>query len=287
VFNMMATRRLTLAATVLGLLAAAGPAKAGPIVPFDSPGDVVLSPTPAPWTWYPDRYAPSGFASGETGGGRTGVLTESISSNDGAADRPATYAGVFYNTQGRTFDLPAGTTSMSIELYVDPTWQNLNQTVPGVSTGRLASFWGVGYDSSNNPVSYPIIEFNNNTAGSNTGGFRVWNDVTSVWENVAGFTGYGQWYTLGMALSGGVVSYTIDGSLVGADPYVSTATLGDVILQGYNAANSYDISWDNLSSSATAAAVPEPATLIQAGTALVLCAGFVWTRRRAAARVTA
>jgi hypothetical protein len=73
-------RRLSLAAAMLGLLAAAGPAKAGTSVSFDSSGDVALSPTPAPGTWFPDRYAPNGFASGEAG-----VLTESISSNDAAA----------------------------------------------------------------------------------------------------------------------------------------------------------------------------------------------------------
>jgi hypothetical protein len=284
---MNATMRLTLAAAVLGLLAAAGPAKAGAVISFDSPGDVVLSPTPAPGTWYPDRYAPNGFAAGTTGGGRSGVLTESISASDAAADRPPTYQGVFYNTQGRTFALPTGTTSLSIQFYVDPAWQSLNQTVPGVSTGRLASFWGVGDDSSNNPESYPIIEFNNNTDSNGTSGFRVWNDVTSAWQNVAGFTGYGQWYTLGIGLSGGVISYLINGALVGTDPYVGTAGFGSVILQGYNAGNSYDISWDNLAAPASSlAAVPEPPTLIPAAVALVLCAGFAWTRRRAA-RVTA
>jgi hypothetical protein len=281
---MKTTRRLTLAAAVLGLLAAAGPARAGTVISFDSPGDVVLSSTPASGTWYPDRYAPNGFASGETGGGRTGVLTESISSNDAAADRPPTYSGTFYNTQGRTFQLPAGTTSTSIEMYVDPAWQSLNQTVPAVSTGRLASFWGVADDSGNNPLAYPIIEFNNNTDGSGTSGFRLWNDAAGVWENVAGFTGYGQWYTLGISLSGGVISYAIDGTPVGTDPYVGTATiLGEVILQGYNAGNSYDISWDNLSApQASISAVPEPPALIPASMALVLCAGFAWTRRRAA-----
>jgi hypothetical protein len=189
---------------------------------------------------------------------------------------------VFYNTQGRAFELPAGTNSISNQLYVDPAWQSLNQTVPGSSTGRLASFWGVGDDSSHNPVSYPIIEFNNNTDGTGTGGFRVWNDVTSAWQNVAGFTGYGQWYTLGIALAGGVIDYSINGAPAGTDPYVGTAALGDVVLQGYNAGNSYSISWDNLSASPIAAEVPEPPTLIPAGTALVLCAGFAWTRRRAA-----
>jgi hypothetical protein len=243
----------------------------------------VTSSTPAPGTWYTDRYAPNGFASGETGGGRTGVLNESISSADAAAFRNTTYSGTFYNTQGRAFDLPAGTTSMSIQLYVDPTWQGLSQNVQG-AIGRLASFWGIGYDSGHNVVSYPIIEFNN-TGGSGTGGFRVWDNASSVWENVGGFNGYGQWYTLGIDLSGGQAQYSINGVTVGTDTYVGTATLGSVILQGYNAGNSYNISWDNLSAPSDAVA-PEPATLIPAGMASVLCAGFAWSRRRAA-RVTA
>jgi hypothetical protein len=49
-----------------------------------------------------------------------------------------------------------------------------------------------------------------------------------------------------MGLSGGAVSYSINGALVGSDPYLGTARLGEVILQGYNAANGYGISWDNL-----------------------------------------
>jgi hypothetical protein len=276
---MKTTRRLALAAAVLGLLAVAGPAEAGEVFSFDSPGDVVLSPTPAPGTWFPDRYAPNGFVwSGP------GVLTESISSSDDAGNRPAPYQGVFYNTQGRAYELPGGTNAISLQLYVDPTWQSLNQTVAGSSTGRLASFWAIGDDASNAPVGYPIIEFNNNTDGNGAGGFRVWNDSTSAWTNVAGFNGYGQWYTLGIALAGSVIDYTINGMTVGSDPSMGARTLGEVILQGYNAGNSYNISWGSASSDITA--VPEPPTLIPAGIALVLCAGFAWNRRRVA-RVTA
>ena len=274
---MKTTRRLALAAAVLGLLAAAGPAKAAPVFSFESPGDVALSPTPAPGTWYPDRYAPSGFA-----WSAPGVVTESINSGYDAANRPDPYQGLFYNTQGRAYELVGGTNSISIQLYVDPNWQGLDQTVAGSSTGRLASFWAVGDDSSNNPVTYPIVEFNNNTDGNGASGFRVWNDLTSAWENVNGnaFNGYGQWYTLGISLVGSVIDYTIDGTLVGTDPSMGAVSLSEAILQGYNAGNSYDILW--ASSSVDAAAVPEPPTLIPAGIALVVCAGFVWTRRRVA-----
>jgi hypothetical protein len=275
VFIMKATSRVALAAAVLGFLAAAGQAKAGLTVTFDSPGDV--------GTWTPDRYAPSGFASGTSGGGRTGVLTESISATD--FTRPVPYNGAFYNTQGKGTALPAGTNSMSVELYVDPTWASLNQTVAGVNTGRLASFWGFAYGpGGSSPADYPFIEFNNNIDG--TGGFRIWDDAldngNGAYENVAGFAGYGQWYTLGIEVFGGNIAFSINGVLAYTVSNVGPLTLGNAVLQGYNAGNDYKIYWDNLS----ADPVPEPATLISVGIASVLCAGFAWTRRRAA-RVTA
>jgi hypothetical protein len=63
---------------------------------------------------------------------------------------------------------------------------------------------------------------------------------------------------------------------------VGTVSLSNVVLQGYNAGNSYDINWDNLSMPAIGiAAVPEPPGLISAGIALALCGGVVWARRRA------
>jgi hypothetical protein len=48
------------------------PLQASIINTFDNLGDVILSPTQAPGTWYVDRYPPAGFAAGQIGGGRTG-----------------------------------------------------------------------------------------------------------------------------------------------------------------------------------------------------------------------
>lgn len=266
---MRLAKRFGLAVAVFGLLAVAtGPAKAGVTFTFDSTGDVTTGPTQAPGTWYTDRYAPNGFASGQSGGGRTGVLTESINGSNYQG------SGSFYNTQGRKYDLPTSTTTMSIELYVDSAWSSLDQSASG--SGRLASFWATGVDSGNAISAYPIIEFNNDRSGTNDSGFRTWDDSTGSWTNVGGFSGYDQWYTLGITLVGGQAIYSINGATVGNDAYIGTASLSNVILQGYNAGNSYDIHWDNFST------VPEPATLISSSIAGVLCLGVAWRRRKAA-----
>src|SRR5580704_13852879 len=67
--------------------------------------------------WYIDRSPTSGFVSPVVAPNGTPItLDESIA---GADVQPGTS---FYNTQGRDFDLPAGTTSVTIALYVPATW---------------------------------------------------------------------------------------------------------------------------------------------------------------------
>jgi hypothetical protein len=272
--NRVTSKRVALMAAMSLVLGAASASEAGNVT-FDNSTDVS--------GWSVDRYTPSSFTSGETGGGRTGVLKESINSAQSQANRPLSYSSTFYNTQGESTSLPANTQSMSIQLFVDSAWKSLNQNVSGAE-GRLASFWGVGNNATvgpPDPHTYPIIEFNNNRDGQNDGdaGFRIWNNTTGTWTNVGGFTGYNSWYTLQIDLAGTTSYYSINGTLVGNDATPGTTSLGRVILQGYNAGNNYDIYWDNLSF-ADVSAVPEPSTLISGCTATLLGLSYGWRRRR-------
>lgn len=268
-----------LSAAVLLLICVAVPANADILTTFDNPGDVTLSPTQAPGTWYIDRYAPAGFSAGQTApDGRLGTLLQSISAADNNAGRPPAFSSNFYNTQGRKYDLAAGTASLGIQLYVPSAWNSLSQNIPGAE-GRLASFWATAADNSHSVTAFPIIEFNNNVNGAGADGFRVWDSATGTWVNVGGFTGFDNWYYLGFELSGSNLNYYINGSLVSTLGNLGTTHFDNVILQGYNAGNSYNINWDNLSNQATTS-VPEPATFVIMALVLACCAACYFYRQR-------
>ncbi len=224
------------------------PAQAGVINTFDNPGDVVLSPTQAPGTWYTDRYAPAGFAAGQSGGGRTGVLALTLSAADGGTSRPSSFSSAFYNTQGRKFDLASGTTSLFIDLYV-----------PSGTTGRHGGLWATAVDGANAIAAYPIIEAAN-------GGFRVWDTANPMggWHTIAGFAGTDQWYEIGFDYANGQYNYYIDGQLVKSFTNGTPVTFANVILQGYNtdAGVNRTVNFDGLS---TTSSVPEPATVVTVG----------------------
>jgi hypothetical protein len=209
---------------------------------------IVLSPSEAPGSWYPDRYAPAGFTAGQTAAGRDGVLDEFISAADGDGNRPAPYNSGFYNFQGRKYDLASGTTYLAVDLYVPASWSGLTQQDPNgnpASYGSLASLWATGVDASSNISSYAIIGFNNQ-AGSGAGGFQVF-DNTNGWTNVPGFTGADQWYRISFGISAGQIDYFVNGQLVYTDPGAAgTTALGNAMLQGYNGGTDYHIYWDSL-----------------------------------------
>jgi hypothetical protein len=225
---------------------------------FDTP--IVTGPE-APGVWYTDRFAPAGFTNGIAGGHT--ALIESIS----GADFQAT---PFYNTQGRALDITPGAVSLSIDLLVADSYVGSNQ--------RLAGLWGVANDGTS-VSAYPIVEL------SDLGGslvFRGWDTDLGVWNNLA--TATTGWHTLGITLGGmGGFTYSLDGLDVGTAPGEGSATMGAVILQGYNAGASYDIAWDNLTT--TIGSVPEPSTWAF----LILGFGGVGAamRRKAARPVTA
>jgi len=202
-------------------------------IDFSTP--VTTSPTAAPGVWYTDRYAPAGFqASG-------GQLNETIAASDYQG------AGSFYNTQGRSYDLSAGTKVMSIDLNVDASWANTDK--------RWAGFWGVGTDNDGVVQDYPIVEF---ITDGGLGQFRGWDTLsdTGGWINIgSSFSiGSGGVYNLGIELANGVFNYSTNTGTASIGAYGSTS-IKSVILQGYNSGTDYNIAWDNLES-----AVPEPSS---------------------------
>ena len=213
---------------------------------LDFTAPVVLSNSAAPGVWYTDRYTPFGFSSPFAFGGNDRLI-ESINAADGDANRPPAYAGAFYNTQGRSYNLGTSSTYAEIELYVPAAWATTNK--------RMAGFWGVALDNVDVVSGYPIVEF---TSDGNNPRFRVWESGTGFWVDLglpAGFA-YNTWTKLKIhVLPSG--EFLINAGSLG---YVTTTSAGDasvrlgnIILQGHNydpvnptQGVTYDIYWDNL-----------------------------------------
>jgi hypothetical protein len=229
------------------------PASTGVVESMTFDVSPAVGPTQAAGVWYSDRYAPAGFASANFGGNR---LKHSIGAGDCETCRPGGFNSPFYNTQGRKYDLPGGTTRMSIDVYVPADW--------GTSGRRMAGLWGTGFDSVASVSSYPIIEFTSSPDGTGVPRFRGY--ANGVWIDMGLPTGfaYGNWYTLTIELVGTNWVYTV-GDLQAITPAFTTVEIGNVILQGHNtvAGVSYDIYWDNFIAAQTTIAVdncdPSPA----------------------------
>jgi len=226
---------------------------------FDDP--ITLGSTQAPDTWYTDRYAPAGFASQSffDGGNR---LKHSIAEADGGSSRPGSFSSAFYNTQGRKYDLNPGTTSMSIDLYVDDAWET--------SGRRMAGLWGTAFDATNAVSMFPIVEF---ASDGTSGFFQVWDGAAFQSIGLPGGFAYDSWVTLSMELTGSDVILKAGDVSLTTDANGSTY-FGNVILQGHNttAGVDYDIYWDDFE------AVPEPATM----TILGLGALAAWRKKKLA-----
>jgi hypothetical protein len=223
-------------------------------IPFDVP--VVLGPSQAPGVWYPDRYPPAGFSSPVVFQGDNRLLQQ-INAADAQSND-------FYNTQGRKYDLGAGTYFLSIDLYVDPSW---------ASTGRrMAGLWGTGFNATNQVSFYPIVEF---TSDSGTPRFRAWNN--GLWINLGLPTGfaYDTWQTLSITLAGAQILYQV-GNLSASVGANGTTYFGNVMLQGYNQGGvTYDIYWDNLRWEV----VPEPASIVLFASVALTLAAFRLRRK--------
>ena len=91
--------------------------------------------------------------------------------------------------------------------------------------------------------------------------------TANTWDNVGGFAGYDHWYDIGFAIAGGQEQFFVNGALVRTIADSSTTYFGNVILQGYNSGDSYDINWNNLNVDPPdpVEALPEPSTLAMFG----------------------
>ncbi len=195
-------------------------------------------------------------------------LMHSIDASDCSPCRGA-QSSAFYDTQGRKYDLPDGTTRMTIDLYVPSDWATAGR--------RMAGFWGTAVDDSNATVDYPIIEFASLDGNPR---FRGWESVGSGdWVDMGlptGFT-YDAWYRLEIELVGSEWVYTV-GDLTLSVPTEGSVKIVNVILQGHNnvAGVTYDIYWDNFVASATTLATdncdPSPAVTYSDSVAAGACA---------------
>lgn len=237
--------------------------------PFDS--NPILGPSQAQvaGAWYWDRYRPAAFDSQPfMGDNRLRVF---ISSADGAALRPSGFGGVFYNTQGRKFDLNNGLyTSIRGSLWVGADWS---------TQLRRADLWATARNSSNAVSGFPIFGFANislttpnlvarifsqdtnpNLPGLQSG----WVDVSS---RVPGGITTNRWYQLEIRLKPGVFEYYIDGRHIFSDSATfNSVSFSDMIVQAYNFNDAslgpggfppgldddYTVYWDNI------AAMPAP-----------------------------
>lgn len=259
----LSKKRLLVALLSVVCLSTAAAVQADQTFDFNTP--VVTGATQAPGVWYTDRYAPAGFSSPDFFDGDNRLL-QSISAADSADSRPPAYSSAFYNTQGRKYDLEAATVKMSIDLYIPAAW---------ATTGaRMAGFWGTAVDAVNAVTAYPIVEF---TSDAGTPRFRAWDN--GVWADMGLPTGfaYDAWQTLGIeSLPSGEFKYTVgDLTMTAGVGDIGSVEIDNVILQGHNsqAGVTYDIHWDNLSTSV----VPEPASAALAGAAAL---GLFMVRRR-------
>ena len=240
---------------LVSLLVLIPAAAAAQTLEFNFEDPVQLAATETPGDWYPDRFAPCGFVSPAIAPDHSVyTLEESIC----ASDHQPYPADSFYNTQGRKYDLIANTYSVSISLYVPKSW--------GTTNGRMAGFWATAFDSSNVVGDYPIIEFQGPITSDAGGpgydpnggvaGFYGWDNTVGAFTLIGlppGFK-YNSWVELTMTLMPGKgFVYTVTSlnhkkglSLKTGFSDLTDATLGNVILQGYNYDTSYNIYWNDL-----------------------------------------
>ncbi|WP_411280563.1 PEP-CTERM sorting domain-containing protein [Gemmatimonas sp.] len=234
---------------------------------------IVTSSTQASGVWYTDRFAPSSFATIGSFQGRTDVLQIGISNADGLANRPTPFQSMFYNTQGRKFDIGAtGPFTLSADLWVDESWRSADNGL------RRTDMWGTAFDNANQVAAYPITGFTN---VGGTGMFRGYDVNTGLFINFNAPVLYGAWNSFRVAFDGTSFSYLVNGVFQASVGAGNTAGLGNVIMQAYNfddsfsgfdaQKNNYNARWSNTTT------VPEPSTYVLMAAGL---AGLVAVQRR-------
>ncbi len=196
---------------------------------------VSTGPSQAPGLWYTDRYAPDSFYVAVDS-----TLVHLIDAADGTNNRPGSFSSAFYNTQGRKYDLDAGITMLSIDLYVPSAW---------ATTGnRMAGVWGTGYDSGNSISAYPIIEFVSDNGDPRFRGYE--GDGSWIDMGLPCNFAYDAWHTLRIELlPTGDFRYSVDDLRISTNLHGANGTveLQNIILQGHNSTTgeTYQITWDN------------------------------------------
>jgi hypothetical protein len=243
----------------------------------------VVTGAQAPGVWYTDRYAPAAFetVAGPVAG-RSNVLHIGISSADELSSRPAAYQSMFYNTQGRKYDLNhPGAFTLSADLYVDESWGNADAPY------ERSDMWGTMKDNGGNVTGYPIIGFTNQ--GQLGARFRGWDSVNpGAWLDFSAPVLYDAWNTLAFTYDGlSTITYSVNGAAQGTVSVSGSTQIGDVIMQAYNFDNtnfgpganqSYDVYWSNTQM----AAVPEPGSIALVATGLAGVGAVIRRRRRTA-----
>jgi len=212
------------------------------IDPFNTEPPKADSQTPD--AWYPDRYPPAGFNSSYYD--EDNRLNVTIDKDDYLP-----HGTTFHNYQGRKYDLANPiNTYLTADLYIGSDWETNN---------RHASLWATTFNETDAISGYPIFGFTNGSGfkiysqdvdqdGNDTDGDGYlesgWYTVgfpTSVWN------GYDAWYTLEIKLTASSYKYYINDELVWTDIMTfNSQYFGNMMLQGYNYNETYNIYWDNV-----------------------------------------
>ena len=198
-----------------------------------APGVTYTNQTLSPSDWSVDRAVPSGGWAVDTAGQR--VI---LNVNQGNANT----ALPFYQTEGVSKALAAGTDTVKADLYVAADWS----TKPSLRVG----LWGVAQDAGLTGPSYPIIEYAN--IGGYTG-WRVWNTNTGLWTNVSAPTNVGGQNTVEIVsnYNTGTYDFYVNENKVLSYASVGYTTFTNLIFNNYNAATgdtagNYSVIWKNI-----------------------------------------
>lgn len=239
--------------------------------------EVTPSLAPAPTGWTVDRYAPASFGNVGTVAGRSDVLGISIANPQAAANRPPAFSSPFYNTQGMGTGVTGGAgDSVSADIYIPASWGD------PLNGARRSDMWLVVNDpsSSPDPRDFPIIGFTNSNGVDSFVGFRAWDSIGGVWNNLTSTVQFDGWNELTIDyLPGGQFQYSVNGTaLATIAGSASDTTMNQLMFQAYNFGvgqqNEYTALWSN-----SVADVPEPASALLLGLGLVAL-GTVRRRNR-------